>query len=177
MSVTLVHAHLASLTNIYRYVPEIVEFVNKIVERGYAYVHEGSVYFDTRAFDSAQGRTSSGEDAEWRHIYAKLEPWSKGNRALMEEGEGPPSIVHHACLATHIYSFQVPCHNLPRDTLQTLRCGKHLNLENLPGLQSGGQVGQAGISNALLWRQKSWARIWTSILVGMISLSRTTTTK
>jgi len=155
VSVTLNHASFASITNLCRYVPEIVEFVNKVVERGYAYVHQGSVYFDTRAFDSAPGHISSDENAEWRHIYAKLEPWSKGNRALMEEGEGPPSTVHHAYLATHIHSFQAPCHSLLRDMLRTSRFGKHRNLENLLGLQSGGQAGQDGISNALSWHQKS----------------------
>jgi cysteinyl-tRNA synthetase len=40
-------------------------------------VVDGSVYFDTDVFDKADG-----------HNYAKLEPWSKGNRALLEEGEG-----------------------------------------------------------------------------------------
>jgi len=77
-----------------------VDFVNKVVERGYAYVHEGSVYFDTRAFDSGRGHTSSGEDAEWKHVYAKLEPWSRGNRALMEEGEGRSSVLY-AYILTH----------------------------------------------------------------------------
>ncbi|KAG5725595.1 Cysteinyl-tRNA synthetase, partial [Termitomyces sp. T112] len=38
---------------------------------------EGSVYFDTKSFDNAEG-----------HNYAKLEPWSKGNRELLEDGEG-----------------------------------------------------------------------------------------
>lgn len=71
-----------------RYVPEIVDFVKKLVERGYAYELDGSVYFDTRAFDNGQGHTSTGKEAEWKHVYLKLEPWSKGNRALLQEGEG-----------------------------------------------------------------------------------------
>ena len=38
---------------------------------------DGSVYFDTKAFDD------KGE-----HHYAKLQPWSAGNEGLIEEGEG-----------------------------------------------------------------------------------------
>ncbi|KAF7985093.1 hypothetical protein HWV62_8979 [Athelia sp. TMB] len=66
-----------TLTRVTEYVPEIVTFVEKIISNGYGYEHEGSVYFDTGAFDNADG-----------HHYAKLEPWSKGNRELLEEGEG-----------------------------------------------------------------------------------------
>lgn len=70
-----------------RYVEEIVEFIKKLVDRGFAYELDGSVYFDTRAFDNAKGRTTAG-DEEWKHTYLKLEPWSKGNRALLQDGEG-----------------------------------------------------------------------------------------
>ncbi|KAF9962810.1 hypothetical protein BGZ65_007829 [Modicella reniformis] len=59
------------------YVPEIVTFVEKIISNGYAYEAEGSVYFDTAAFDGKDG-----------HHYAKLAPWSKGDASLMEESEG-----------------------------------------------------------------------------------------
>ncbi|KAH0828153.1 cysteine-tRNA ligase [Lanmaoa asiatica] len=71
-----------TLTRVTEYVPEIVEFVKRIVENGYAYEYEGSVYFDTVAFDSSEN-----------HTYAKLEPWSKGNRELLAEGEGVLSIT------------------------------------------------------------------------------------
>ncbi|KAF9527326.1 tRNA synthetases class I (C) catalytic domain-containing protein [Crepidotus variabilis] len=66
-----------TVTRVTEYVPEIVAFVDKIVKNGYAYESEGSIYFDTVSFDGADG-----------HSYAKLEPWSKGNRELLEEGEG-----------------------------------------------------------------------------------------
>ncbi|CCL99049.1 uncharacterized protein FIBRA_01060 [Fibroporia radiculosa] len=71
-----------TLTRVTEYVPEIVSFVEGIVKNGYGYAVDGSVYFDTRAFDKADG-----------HDYAKLEPWSKGNRELLEEGEGALSIA------------------------------------------------------------------------------------
>ena len=66
-----------TLTRVTEYVPEIVAFVERIVKNGYAYEVEGSVYFDTNKFDSSES-----------HTYAKLEPWSKGNKELLEEGEG-----------------------------------------------------------------------------------------
>lgn len=66
-----------TLTRVTEFVPEITQFVEKIISNGYGYESEGSVYFDTHAFDGSEG-----------HFYAKLEPWSKGNKKLMEEGEG-----------------------------------------------------------------------------------------
>ncbi|KIJ61294.1 hypothetical protein HYDPIDRAFT_96924 [Hydnomerulius pinastri MD-312] len=70
-----------TLTRVTEYVPEVVDFVKRIVENGYGYEHEGSVYFDTAAFDASEN-----------HDYAKLEPWSKGNRELLAEGEGALSL-------------------------------------------------------------------------------------
>ncbi|KAJ7761004.1 tRNA synthetases class I (C) catalytic domain-containing protein [Mycena metata] len=66
-----------TVTRVTEYVPEIVAFVEGIVKNGFGYEAEGSVYFDTEAFDKSPG-----------HDYAKLEPWSKGNRELLEDAEG-----------------------------------------------------------------------------------------
>jgi cysteinyl-tRNA synthetase len=76
-----------TLTRVSEYVPEIVTFVERIIGNGFAYEDSGpgdgkkNVWFDTRAFDGA-------EESKVKHSYAKLAPWSKGNKELLEEGEG-----------------------------------------------------------------------------------------
>jgi cysteinyl-tRNA synthetase len=77
-----------TLTRVTEYVPETVAFVERIIQNGYAYEAEGSIYFNTKAFDSAEG-----------HDYAKLEPWSKGNRELLEDGEGKVTSTPSVSLA------------------------------------------------------------------------------
>ena len=88
-----------TLTRVTEYVPEIVAYVEHIVENGYAYAtDDGSVYFDTRSFDGA--KRSSGDGSEWAHAYAKLMPWNKGNKELLEEGEGE-YFIHSPCRLAH----------------------------------------------------------------------------
>lgn len=74
-----------TLTRVSEYIPEIVTFVDDIVKRGLAYAAGGNVWFDTTKFEGAEG--NEGTDG-WKHTYAKLQPWSKGNRELLEDGEG-----------------------------------------------------------------------------------------
>ncbi|KAK4049861.1 cysteinyl-tRNA synthetase [Microbotryomycetes sp. JL201] len=82
-SMTALHVEKPDvLTRVSEYIPEIVEFVQGIVNRGLAYEAAGSVWFDTAKFEGADG------DGDWKHTYAKLQPWSKGNRELLEDGEG-----------------------------------------------------------------------------------------
>ncbi|KAI1406566.1 tRNA synthetases class I (C) catalytic domain-containing protein [Hypoxylon fuscum] len=64
------------VTRVTEYVPQIAKFVEKVVEKGFAYEAEGSVYFDIGAFEKA-GNT-----------YARLRPDSRNDKALQEEGEG-----------------------------------------------------------------------------------------
>lgn len=64
------------LTRVSEYVPEVVAYIEKIIQNGFAYESNGSVYFDTGAFVDAG------------HSYGKLEPWSVGNETLIAEGEG-----------------------------------------------------------------------------------------
>ena len=64
------------VTRVSEYVPEIIEYIDKLIARGVAYASGGSVYFNTLAFE-AKGQT-----------YGKLMPEQRGNSELMAEGEG-----------------------------------------------------------------------------------------
>lgn len=65
-------------TRVSEYVPDIIEFVDKIMGNGYAYATaDGSVYFDTVRFEN-----------DPNHEYAKLQPWNKGSLDLIADGEG-----------------------------------------------------------------------------------------
>ncbi|EGC32761.1 hypothetical protein DICPUDRAFT_155256 [Dictyostelium purpureum] len=68
-----------ALTRVTEYVPQIVDYVQKIIDNGFAYESEGSVYFDTQSFIKS-------------HDYGKLEPNSVGNENLAAEGEGALSV-------------------------------------------------------------------------------------
>lgn len=64
------------VTRVSEYIPEIVAYIVKLIEKGVAYAAGGSVYFNTSAFE-AKGQ-----------IYGKLMPEQKGNSDLLAEGEG-----------------------------------------------------------------------------------------
>lgn len=65
-----------AVTRVTEYIPQIVAFVDKLIQKGFAYQAQGSVYFDIEAFEK------SGQP------YARLRPDSKNDKALQEEGEG-----------------------------------------------------------------------------------------
>uniref|UniRef100_T1KNQ3 Cysteine--tRNA ligase, cytoplasmic n=2 Tax=Tetranychus urticae TaxID=32264 RepID=T1KNQ3_TETUR len=65
------------LTRVSEYVPQIVDYIEKIIKNGYAYESNQSVYFDTIKFSSSP-----------KHEYAKLVPEAVGDLKALSEGEG-----------------------------------------------------------------------------------------
>ncbi|CAG8664237.1 14784_t:CDS:2, partial [Acaulospora colombiana] len=73
-----------TITRATEYVDQMVTFIEKVISNGYAYAgDDGNVWFDKAAFDGA-----AIKDKDLKHEYAKLAPWSRGNKALLAEGEG-----------------------------------------------------------------------------------------
>lgn len=65
------------LTRVSEYVPEVIAYVQKIVDNGYGYESNGSVYFDVSKFSKSPC-----------HRYAKLVPEAVGDSLALAEGEG-----------------------------------------------------------------------------------------
>ncbi|KAK2880141.1 hypothetical protein FQN49_000520 [Arthroderma sp. PD_2] len=65
------------ITRVTEYMPEVVSFVEQIIEHKFGYVTpDGSVYFDIESFEAAG------------NSYARLEPWNRNDAGLQSEGEG-----------------------------------------------------------------------------------------
>ncbi|KAM3421355.1 hypothetical protein BST61_g1752 [Cercospora zeina] len=64
------------LVRVTEYGQKIVDFVKQIQDNGYAYDHEGSVYYDTTAWEKSGG------------VYARLQPWNRNDQELQADGEG-----------------------------------------------------------------------------------------
>lgn len=69
------------ITRVSEYVPEIVDFIKGIIERGLGYEANGSVYFDVAKFAGHEN-----------HRYAKLVPEAYGDAKALQEGEGDLSV-------------------------------------------------------------------------------------
>jgi cysteinyl-tRNA synthetase len=65
------------ITRVTEFVPQIYKFVEKIIEKGFAYqTEQGNVYFDIDSFEKAG------------NVYCRLEPQNRGNQELLADGEG-----------------------------------------------------------------------------------------
>lgn len=65
------------VTRVTEYGQQIVDFVEKVEKKGFAYrTSDGSVYFDIEAFEAADNN------------YARLEPWNRSDKDLQADGEG-----------------------------------------------------------------------------------------
>jgi cysteinyl-tRNA synthetase len=66
------------ITRVTEYGPQIVNFVEKIIDNKYGYsTTDGSVYFDIEGFEKTEG-----------NHYARLEPWNRNDKDLQADGEG-----------------------------------------------------------------------------------------
>jgi len=65
------------MTRVSEYMDEIVVYINTIIEKGFAYESNGSVYFNVSGFHTHE-----------KHCYCKLVPSGMTNAALLAEGEG-----------------------------------------------------------------------------------------
>ncbi|EGR33621.1 hypothetical protein IMG5_047670 [Ichthyophthirius multifiliis] len=66
-----------AIVRVSEYIPEIINYIKKIIENGFAYESNQSVYFNVEKFHCTQNQ-----------CYAKLEPQSVNNKQKLDDGEG-----------------------------------------------------------------------------------------
>lgn len=69
-------------TRVTEYMPEIIQYIDGIIQNGFAYESNSSVYFDTQTFQSAE-----------QHTYGRMEPNALNDRNRVLEGEGSLGIA------------------------------------------------------------------------------------
>ncbi|KAL8441893.1 hypothetical protein Emag_006815 [Eimeria magna] len=78
------------VTRVSEYVPQVLQLIEEIVDNGFAYESQGSVYFDTQRFGSDK-----------LHTYGRMEPGSVADQSRVLEGEGALGLVssekRHPC--------------------------------------------------------------------------------
>ena len=81
-----------AVTRVTEYIPDIIAFVQRIIDRGIAYHSNGSVYFSVHSFQASTSpppaTATDPSPAPIPHSYGKLSPASVGNASLAAEGEG-----------------------------------------------------------------------------------------
>jgi cysteinyl-tRNA synthetase len=84
------------LTRVSEYVPEIIAFIEKIIQNGLAYESSDSIYFDVKAFDKRDN-----------HFYAKLVPEAYGDTSSLNEGEGILYCIFYFIIGTIKYELLI----------------------------------------------------------------------
>jgi len=86
-----------AITRVSDYLPEIIAYIERILENGYCYESNGSVYFDTNAFANAPNMTYGKLDPSKVNLSpseddtaAETDDWTEGKSTaeLLAEGEG-----------------------------------------------------------------------------------------
>lgn len=133
-------------------VPEIVAFVEKIIDYGCAYAtKDGDVYFDVRQFQALG------------HQYAKLKPSNAGDtERLLAEGEGSLSL---GVGKKSVVDFALWKSSKPGEPRWPSPWGEVSLFFDLVD----GRGGRGGILNVPSWLQWRSAQTWMSTLVGLTS--------
>lgn len=119
-----------TLTRVTEYVPEIVAFVQRIIDNGFAYEGEGNVYFNTDAFKASKD-----------HHYPKLQPGNTGDDDECGFQFTTTTVYQHDA---HVLQREGLAH-LVNDPRMTSPFGSDPNLESLSGIRHGVQGVLAGI--------------------------------